>query len=255
MGARCRLWYSQDCTRACRAMHLSCIARVGGDGWGRGCRQGHYSPARAFCYGMCSGQEGGNHCQQPLAATANPARCQPRSWGPKATNPYVLMRGGIRSSALSSCSWGCAVALGTPPPQGEPYTRLLCRLKVSHCWSGATGGLTGCLSPQRPAPAPAPHQVHAGNCPALPWQRAPPPLNRKARHPRHIPEKGLHPTSRGVTSKLGTQATGWRRPRLTSASILSDADSCRGVTDRLCFFSVFCILFHIQLSGRGIRWP
>lgn len=74
------------------------------------------------------------------------------------------------------------------------------------------------------------------------------------RHLEQIPEKSLHPTSQGVASELSIQVTGYRWPCLTS-SILCGAGSRQGMTDRLCFYSVFCILFNIQLSGRGICLP
>lgn len=68
----------------------------------------------------------------------------------------------------------------------------------------------------------------------------------------------VHPTKKFVShlprSCLWAQhPSDW--PCLTSSSILSSAESRQGMTDRFCFFSVFCILFNILLSGRGIYWP
>lgn len=77
---------------------------------------------------------------------------------------------------------------------------------IGHCWRVALAGLTGLPSPLHPAPASC--QAHAGNGPTLPCRKAAPPLNCKARYLQHILEKSLHLTSRGVTSKLGTQVTG-----------------------------------------------
>lgn len=160
------------------------------------------------------------------------------------------MQTGVRSSTHSCCRsrhQGCTAAPGMP---GSP------RITLHSAPASAEGvpllmrGLVGLLFPLHPAPASC--QTHAGSGLTLPCSSTSTQLQSHG-HLGHVPEKSLHPTSWGVTSKLGMRVPGWRWLCLTSASILSEADSCQGMTDRFCFFSVFCILFHIQLSGRGIR--
>lgn len=99
-------------------------------------------------------------------------------------------------------------------------------------------------------------QAGAGNGFAMPCSRAVCPFSCRVTDISSISHRKVCiPPPKELPLSSASKWLGIRWPCLTSSSILSSAESPQGMTDRFCFFNVFCILFNIQLSGRGICLP